>query len=112
MAKTLDIQSLSALFPESSDYTQDHGWVAIVGVVLLGFGQEPRIEELGEAILEQTKNDENAQIKAFRKLREALLKASPLVGFPRVCQSIYPSLSLLIQLISRVSTASPYSKSF
>lgn len=88
MAKTLDIQSLSTLFPKSSDYTQDYGWVAIVGVVLLGFGQEPRIKELGETMLQQTKSDEKAQIIAYRKLREALLKASPLVGFPRVRISI------------------------
>lgn len=110
MAKTLDIQSLSALFPKSSDYTQDYGWVAIVGVVLLGFGQEPRVKELGEAILQQTENDEKAQITAYRKLREALLKASPLVGFPRVCVRPLFKNSASNGMVVRVSTALLYSK--
>jgi hypothetical protein len=83
-SQTLDIPALLTTFPTSSDFSKDYGWAAIVGVVLLSFGQEPRIKQLAEALLQQTKDDLKAQITAFRKVREALLKSSPLVGFPRV----------------------------
>lgn len=94
-SKPLDIPGLSALFPTTSTYSKDNAWAAILGVVILGFGQEQRIKQLGEQLLEHTKTDVDAQVKAFRKLREALLKASPLVGFPRVAYSDYiPSFSM------------------
>lgn len=91
----LSISSLAALFPPSSDYTKDFGWVAIAGAVLLGFGQEPLISQLGDVILQQTGDDQQKQLLAFRKLREALLKASPLVGFPRVSSVTDINLPLL-----------------
>jgi len=84
----MDYKSLAALFPEDSAYSKNFGWAVIVGVVLLGFGKEPMVKGLAEAILAQTGDDHNVQLAAFRKLREALLKASPLVGFPRVCACI------------------------
>jgi hypothetical protein len=101
-SQTLDIPALSANFPTPSDFSKDYGWAAIVGVVLLGFGQEPRIKQLGEVLLQQTKDDSKAQITAFRKVREALLKSSPLVGFPRVSRDTIAQIasSLLIRLLS------------
>lgn len=95
IAKPLTYSALSSIFPPESDYSQDYSWAAIVGVVLLGFGQEPRIKQLSETLLQQTKGDKEAQKIAFRKLREALLKSSPLVGFPRVrAQKPYIGLDL------------------
>lgn len=81
--KSVDVAALASSFPSSSPYSKDYGWAAIAGAILLGFGQEPRVQQLCETIYEEAKNDKDAQKQGFRKLREALLKASPLVGFPR-----------------------------
>lgn len=84
MTMSLDTAALATTFPSDSTYITTHGWAAIAGVAVLGFGTEPVIREIAEEILHRTSGNENAQVKAFRKLREGCLKASPLVGFPRV----------------------------
>ena len=80
----LDTAALATAFPADSTYITAHGWVAIAGVAILGFGREPMIAELVEEILQRTNECEVEQLEALRKLREGCLKASPLVGFPRV----------------------------
>lgn len=80
----LNIAALAKHFPSDSSYITEHGWVAIAGVAILGFGKEPLILDLADEILRQIPSDQDEQVKAFRKLREGCLKASPLVGFPRV----------------------------
>jgi len=51
-------------------------------------GQEDLIADLAHAVLEQTGEDVMAQCSAMRKGREACLKASALVGFPRVSRAV------------------------
>jgi hypothetical protein len=81
----IDIAALAAIFPPESDYSKNYGWAAMAASIFLGFGQEKLVEDLVLGILEQTGDDVEEQTKAFRKVREAMLKASALVGFPRVC---------------------------
>ena len=81
---SVNTATLTKHFPSDSTYNTQYGWVAIAGVAILGFGKEPLIADLANEILKQIPNDEGEQVKAFRKLREGCLKASPLVGFPRV----------------------------
>jgi len=88
--QSLDFPSLEALFAKDSMYLLDYGWVAVAGTVILGFGHEPLIASLAEQIIKETSSDEEKQVAALRKLREALLKASPLVGFPRVSLFLAP----------------------
>jgi len=80
----LNIPQLSTLFPPTSSYTLNYGWAALAAGVLLSMGQEDLIADLAHAVLEQTGEDVMAQCSAMRKVREACLKASALVGFPRV----------------------------
>jgi len=80
----LDMHNLSTLFPSTSSYTLNYGWAALAAGVLLSMGQEDLIADLANAVLEQTGEDVMAQCSAMRKVREACLKASALVGFPRV----------------------------
>lgn len=82
---SFNVKSLVALFPQSSTYTTSHSSLAIAGAIVLGFGKEDLVRNLCEELVTVLKDDQQAQVLAFRKLREALLKASPLVGFPRVC---------------------------
>lgn len=81
---TLDFTALGSIFPSTSEYSQNYGWAAILSSTLLGFGQERLIPDLVDEILKQTGDDVMTQCAAFRKVREAVLKASALVGFPRV----------------------------
>ena len=83
---SLDTAALAKIFPANSTYITNYGWVAIAGVAILGFGKEPMINALAEEILRRTahSHNEDERVRAFRKLREGCLKASPLVGFPRV----------------------------
>ena len=81
---TLDFAALGHVFPSTSDYSRNYGWAAILSATLLGFGQERLIPDLIDEILRQTGDDIMTQCAAFRKVREAILKASALVGFPRV----------------------------
>lgn len=92
---SLDTAALATMFPPDSTYTTTHGWVSITGVAILGFGKEPMIHNLVEEILRRVEHGEQGQIQAFRKLREGCLKASPLVGFPRVSVDLQASKLLL-----------------
>lgn len=81
---SIDTNVLGKIFSADSPYSKNYDWVAIAGCIILGFGQEPAIRQLLSTLLEQTKSsNDGVQLKAVHKLREALLKASPLVGFPR-----------------------------
>lgn len=114
-SSTVDFGALEALYPQGSDYIKAYGWAAIAGTVILGFGHAPAIADLAGAIIDATQDNSTLQTQAVRKLREALLKASPLVGFPRVspCPSSlflsheHPADKLNTR---RASTASPSSK--
>ena len=51
---SLDTAALATAFPSDSTYTTNHGWAAIAGVAVLGFGVEPMIENIAEEILLRT----------------------------------------------------------
>lgn len=87
-AASVDFHVIEHAFPKDSDYVKDYGWVAIAGTVILGFGHEPVIDALANTIIDETNNSPKLQLDALRKLRESLLKASPLVGFPRVSSAV------------------------
>jgi len=84
MPAQIDFDALTNLFPSDSIYVKEYGWVALAGTALLGFGKEPMIADLIDGVLAQAGKNEKAQYTALRKVRESMLKASPLVGFPRV----------------------------
>jgi hypothetical protein len=70
------------------DYPGDDGdvespWYLYVGVILESTGEISHITELW-SFLKHHFPAEDAQLRAARRLREALLKTSVLVGFPRV----------------------------
>lgn len=90
MPSQIDFAALINLFPSDSIYVTSSGWVAIASTVLLGFGKEPLVADLIAEALSQTAGDDQKQATAMRKVREAMLKASPLVGFPRVCCAAPP----------------------
>lgn len=83
MSNALDTAALSSLFPSTSAYAAQHAWVPLAAAALLGLGQETHVAELCGALLSLPGEDE-VRLMALRRLREAMLKASPLVGFPRV----------------------------
>lgn len=90
-----DIGDLSSLFPEhcrGSEYSIVHVYA---GVTLLAFGAEKRIPELWQQIAQLYAQDEAAQATATRRLREGLVKASPLIGFPRVRLPLKQNLLVL-----------------
>jgi len=82
------MHNLSTLFPSTSSYTLNYGWAALAAGTLLAMGQEDLIADLAHAVLKQTGEDVMAQCSAMRKVREACLKASALVGFPRVSRAV------------------------
>lgn len=89
-----DIGDLSSLFPEDcrgSEYRIVHVYAS---VTLLAFGAEKRIPELWQQIAQLYAKNEAAQATAAARLREGLVKASPLIGFPRV--SHVPGQNLLV----------------
>ncbi|KAK7713020.1 hypothetical protein SLS57_007581 [Botryosphaeria dothidea] len=100
-----DIGDLSSLFPEhcrGSEYSIVHVYA---GVTLLAFGAEKRIPELWQQIAQLYAQDEAAQATATRRLREGLVKASPLIGFPRAINAL-TALRTCIQQTSPPSVQS------
>lgn len=83
-APLLDVQLLTSLFPHDPrglEYSLAYVYAA---AALLAFAAEKRIAELWQQIAVSHAGNPSAQATAARRVREALLKASPLVGFPRV----------------------------
>lgn len=101
---TFDADALSRIFDSSSTYSSDYSWAAIAGTIILGFGQEARIHDLAvELFSDLDTKGHTVQITAFRQLREALLKASPLVGFPRSINGLSTLRETIEQLAPEVA---------
>lgn len=85
--KELDFSKLSQLIPDESAMGTQSLWYVVTTAALLAFHHEPGVGELWAYIscLAQT---EEQQIAIARRIRESCLKASVLVGFPRVCTCI------------------------
>ena len=81
---------ISSLFPHPQGALSptNPGYVYI-GVILEAFGQERQVAELWDYLAVQFGAFEDQSLLA-RRLREGLLKASVLVGFPRVGPSPPP----------------------
>ncbi|KAH7063137.1 hypothetical protein B0J12DRAFT_735064 [Macrophomina phaseolina] len=94
------ISQLSALFP--ADPRGPAYSIAYVhaGVTLLALGADKRIPELWQHVARAHTHDAAAQITAATRVREGLVKASPLLGFPR-------AINALAALRAAVHAASP-----
>ncbi|KAK7511876.1 uncharacterized protein IWZ02DRAFT_385336 [Phyllosticta citriasiana] len=82
-APLLDVQSLTDLFPRDPRGLEYSIAYAYAAAALLAFAAEKRIADLWQQIAAAHAGNAAAQATAARRVREALLKATPLVGFPR-----------------------------
>ncbi|KIX10009.1 uncharacterized protein Z518_01090 [Rhinocladiella mackenziei CBS 650.93] len=109
----LDFSSLQALFPHSQATPEPSPlWYVLTTAVLLSFHKEKLIGELWTYLATNIENDESQDhhqehlLPAARRIREACLKASTLVGFPRAINALtslnssishtHPSLSMIL----------------
>ena len=60
-------------------------WYCYTALVFQANDQMDLVGETFEAALRRT-SDEKVQLRVARQMREAMLKASVLVGFPKVCR--------------------------
>jgi hypothetical protein len=63
--------------------TKDFPWFCYAALVFQVNDKMDLVGQTWEAVLERTKGEED-QLRVARQMREALLKASVLVGFPKV----------------------------
>jgi hypothetical protein len=77
------IETLAGLY-QGQD--ADFPWYCYVALVFQVNDQMELVGQTWRAVLSRTK-DEKEQLRAARQIREALLKASVLVGFPKVRKS-------------------------
>lgn len=77
----LDFGSLAALYPDSQNPRSP--WYIYAAVTIVGVASVQHVTELWK-YLASKHHDEDSRLIIARRLREALLKSSPLVGFPRV----------------------------
>ncbi|KAK7536956.1 uncharacterized protein J3D65DRAFT_651305 [Phyllosticta citribraziliensis] len=83
VAPVLDIHSLTELFPHDPRGLEYSIAYVYAAAALLAFAAEKRVAELWQQIAAAHAGNPAAQGTAARRVREALLKATPLVGFPR-----------------------------
>ncbi|KAK8185154.1 hypothetical protein IWZ00DRAFT_548240 [Phyllosticta capitalensis] len=103
-APLLDVQLLTSLFPHDPrglEYSLAYVYAA---AALLAFAAEKRIAELWQQIAVSHAGNPSAQATAARRVREALLKASPLVGFPRGINGLAILRSAIHSTCPRVAT--------
>lgn len=81
-----DLQQVHAIlkqFPSAPSLADSPSYVYF-GIILETFAKEKLIGDLWRHLAKLASGHEE-QLVIARRLREGLLKASPLVGFPRVC---------------------------
>jgi len=81
----LDFSKLESLFLFAGSPDRPQLWYILATAALLAFHQAPLIGELWR-YLSQQRRSEGENLAAVRQIREACLKSSVLVGFPRVSQ--------------------------
>ncbi|KAF2085365.1 hypothetical protein K490DRAFT_46816 [Saccharata proteae CBS 121410] len=97
--------SLATLFPADPRGPEYSIAFPYAGATLLALAAEKQISTLWESIVEAIgKDKDEALLTAARRVREAMLKASPLVGFPR---SINGLSTLHATITSRTPTIAP-----
>lgn len=84
MSLKLDAEHLQSLFPADSRGQEYGVWYVYAGCSLLCFAKEKQVGELWKQLTGIIGDDDTKLATAARRLREGLLKSSPLVGFPRV----------------------------
>lgn len=84
----LDFSKLSQMILDESPTGTQSIWYVMTAAALLAFHHEPGVGDLWAYIsrlMRGGRSTEDEQIAVARRIREACLKASVLVGFPRVC---------------------------
>ena len=76
------VQAILELFPTKSSLENSPSYVYFA-VILETFAKERLVGKLWRRLVEFVPGHEE-QLHVARRMREGLLKASPLVGFPRV----------------------------
>lgn len=84
-----DFSKLETFFPCARSRVRPQLWYILATAALLAFHQVPLIGELWRYLCQQ-RLSEKEQLAAVRQIREACLKSSVLVGFPRVSDSPIP----------------------
>ncbi len=79
--RRLDFESLAAKYPGSQ--SPKSSWYIHAGVAIVAVASAQHITDLWNHLASEYQ-DEDSRLLVARRLREALLKSSPLVGFPRV----------------------------
>ncbi|GAD96912.1 predicted protein [Paecilomyces variotii No. 5] len=78
----LNFSELSKLIPQQSPDGASSLWYIVATAAILGFHHEPAVGELWHYI-SSLGGEQSQQLAVARRIREACLKASVLVGFPR-----------------------------
>lgn len=81
--RRIDFSVLSQLMPNEANTTSTSVWYVVATAALLSFHQEPAVGELWKYI-NSLNGDPTTRVAIARRIRECCLKASVLVGFPRV----------------------------
>lgn len=79
----LNFAELSKIVPQQSPDGASSLWYIVATAAILGFHREPAVGELWHYI-SSLGGEQSQQLAVARRIREACLKASVLVGFPRV----------------------------
>jgi len=82
----------SILFPlVSKDLSEPDSsvWIVYAAVIIETVSSSKNISDLWKYVVSEEK-DEDKQLGIARRIREGLLKTSPLAGFPKVGSIAYP----------------------
>lgn len=80
----MDFSRLAGLIPGETTTTDTSIWYVVATAALMSFHQEAAVGELYKFIAAQGSCDKAQLVTVARRIRETCLKASVLVGFPRV----------------------------
>lgn len=84
-ASQLDFTRISSLIESDSGIVDSSSiWYVVTTAALLGLNRQSMIEQLWKYISDQCGHDESRMLVIARRIREACLKSSVLVGFPHV----------------------------
>lgn len=66
-------------------------WVVYAAIIIETVSSAKHITELWDYVVTAVKEVEAKQVIIARRIREGLLKTSPLAGFPKVCHPANPA---------------------
>jgi hypothetical protein len=86
-SKTVDFGSILSSYVKGDISTKENSvWLVYAAVIVETISSASHISELWKHV-SSTVKDEGKQLTIARRIREGLLKTSPLAGFPKVCSS-------------------------